>query len=75
MNEIDSYIRRLPKTELHLHLEGTILPSTFVELSRRHDETPLTQAEADAIYQFTDFTGFIEAFKAVTRRMKAAEDY
>ena len=75
MTETDDYIRRLPKAELHLHLEGTILPSTFVELSRRHDETPLTQAEADAIYQFTDFTGFIEAFKAVTRRMKAAEDY
>ncbi|MGP8251328.1 MAG: adenosine deaminase [Terracidiphilus sp.] len=74
-DELSAFIRRLPKAELHLHLEGTILPSTLVELSARHDETPLTQAEADAIYQFTDFTGFIEAFKAVTRRLKAAEDY
>jgi aminodeoxyfutalosine deaminase len=73
--EIQEFIRRLPKAELHLHLEGTILPSTFVELSARHDEKPLTQAEADAIYGFTDFTGFIEAFKAVTRRLKTAEDY
>src|SRR5580692_12807680 len=75
MSGIEDFIKRLPKAELHLHLEGTILPSTLVELSARHDETPLTQAEADAIYQFTDFTGFIEAFKAVTRRLKAAEDY
>jgi aminodeoxyfutalosine deaminase len=75
VSDIESFIKRLPKAELHLHLEGTILPSTLVELSARHDETPLTQAEADAIYQFTDFTGFIEAFKAVTRRLKAAEDY
>ena len=75
MTEIQSFIRRLPKAELHLHLEGTILPSTLVELSARHDETPLTQAEADAIYQFTDFTEFIEAFRAVTRRLKTAEDY
>jgi len=26
-------------------------------------------AEAEALYQFTDFTGFIDAFKAVTRRL------
>jgi len=75
VTEIQEFVRRLPKAELHLHLEGTILPSTFVELSARHDEKPLTQAEADAIYGFADFTGFIEAFKAVTRRLKTAEDY
>jgi aminodeoxyfutalosine deaminase len=75
VTEIETFIRRLPKAELHLHLEGTILPSTLVELSARHDEHPVTQVEADALYAFTDFTGFIEAFKAVTRRLKTAEDY
>jgi len=65
----------MPKAELHLHLEGTILPSTLVELSARHDERPLTLAEAEALYRFTDFTGFLEAFKAVTRRLIGPEDY
>jgi len=32
-------------------------------------------AEAEALYQFTDFTGFIEAFKAVTRRLIGPDDY
>ena len=64
--DLSAFIRRLPKAELHLHLEGTILPSTLVELSARHDAQPLTLPEAEALYQFTDFTGFIEAFKAVT---------
>jgi adenosine deaminase/aminodeoxyfutalosine deaminase len=75
MEDIQSFIRRLPKAELHLHLEGTITPSTLVELSARHDATPITQAKADALYHFTDFTGFIEAFKAVTRRLIGPEDY
>ncbi|HUA92771.1 MAG TPA: adenosine deaminase [Terracidiphilus sp.] len=75
MLEIESFIRRLPKAELHLHLEGTITPSTLVELSERHDARPLTLADAEALYEFTDFTGFIEAFKAVTRLLSGPDDY
>jgi adenosine deaminase/aminodeoxyfutalosine deaminase len=75
VTEIKDFIRRLPKAELHLHLEGTILPSTLVELSARHDARPLTLAEAEALYRFTDFTGFLEAFKAVTGQLIGAEDY
>jgi len=75
MDDISTFIRRLPKAELHLHLEGTVRPSTLVELSARHDAQPMTQAEADALYQFTDFTGFINAFKAVTRQLVHPDDY
>jgi adenosine deaminase/aminodeoxyfutalosine deaminase len=75
MTEITSFIRRLPKAELHLHLEGTILPSTLVELSARHDSVPLTLAEAEALYEFSDFTEFLDAFKAVTRLLIGPEDY
>jgi adenosine deaminase/aminodeoxyfutalosine deaminase len=73
--EIKEFIRRLPKAELHLHLEGTILPSTLVELSARHDTQPLNLAQAEELYRFKDFTGFLESFKAVTRRLVAPEDY
>jgi adenosine deaminase/aminodeoxyfutalosine deaminase len=72
---IEAFIRRLPKAELHLHLEGTILPSTLVELSARHDARPLTLLEAEALYQFSDFTGFLESFKAVTRLLIGPDDY
>jgi adenosine deaminase/aminodeoxyfutalosine deaminase len=75
VTEIESFLRRLPKAELHLHLEGTILPSTLVELSARHDKFPLTPHEAAIIYRFDDFTGFMESYKAVTRRLKFPEDY
>jgi adenosine deaminase/aminodeoxyfutalosine deaminase len=75
MQNIESFIRRLPKAELHLHMEGTILPSTLVELSARHDAHPITLAEAEALYQFTDFTGFLESFKSVTRLLIGPDDY
>jgi aminodeoxyfutalosine deaminase len=75
MSSISAFIRRLPKAELHLHLEGAILPATLIELSARHDALPLTLAEAEALYRFTDFTGFLNAFKAVTAQLLGPEDY
>ena len=75
MTEIERFIRRLPKAELHLHLEGTITPGTLVELSTRHDARPVSLKQAEALYHFTDFTGFIEAFKAVTRLLLSPDDY
>jgi aminodeoxyfutalosine deaminase len=75
MDDIQSFIRRLPKAELHLHLEGTVTPATLVELSQRHDAAPITLPEAEALYHFTDFTGFLLAFKAVSGRLITPEDY
>jgi adenosine deaminase/aminodeoxyfutalosine deaminase len=75
MTDLADFIRRLPKAELHLHLEGTITPATLVELSQRHDRQPLTLSDAGAIYRFTDFSGFLDAFKAVTNRLVTPADY
>ena len=75
MTDIQDFIHRLPKAELHLHLEGTIRPETLVELSARHDALPLTLHDAQALYRFTDFTEFMECFKAVTRRLSDPEDF
>jgi adenosine deaminase/aminodeoxyfutalosine deaminase len=75
VTKIKEFIRRLPKAEVHLHLEGTILPSTLVELSARHDAQPMTPAMAEALYRFSDFTGFLDAFRAVTQQLVTPEDY
>jgi aminodeoxyfutalosine deaminase len=70
-----TWLRNLPKAELHLHLEGSITPATLVELSLRNDPAPLTLAEAAAIYQYHDFPSFLLCFKAVTQRLHTPADY
>ena len=70
-----SWLRSLPKAELHLHLEGTVSPETLVELSKRHDDDQLTLDEARSLYRYTDFTGFLLAFKAVSERLRTPADY
>jgi adenosine deaminase/aminodeoxyfutalosine deaminase len=73
--DIPAWLRGLPKAELHLHLEGTVEPATLVELSRRNDTTPLTLAEAQALYVYADFQAFLMAFKAVSERLQTPEDF
>lgn len=69
------FIRSLPKAELHLHLEGTVDPLTLVELSRRIDPEPFTIEQAQAIYDYDDFTGFIHAFSTVSKRLVGPDEY
>jgi adenosine deaminase/aminodeoxyfutalosine deaminase len=73
--DIPDWLRRLPKAELHLHLEGTITPETLVVLSKRHDAVPLTLEAARALYVYENFLAFLLTFKAVSARLKTVEDY
>jgi aminodeoxyfutalosine deaminase len=69
-----SFIRSLPKAELHLHLEGSITPQTLVELRERHGKQS-TVADAEALYQYKDFLGFLMAFKTLSEDLQTADDY
>src|SRR5579884_1280691 len=69
-----AFIRSLPKAELHLHLEGSVSPHTLVELRERHGKES-TLAEAEALYQYKDFSGFLMAFKTLTEDLQSPEDY
>ncbi|MDE1160737.1 MAG: adenosine deaminase [Acidobacteriaceae bacterium] len=69
------WLQWLPKAELHLHLEGSITPSTLVELSHRNDAVPLTLQQAANIYQYHDFPSFLMSFKGVTERLHTPADY
>lgn len=64
----------LPKAELHLHLEGSIEPSSVCELAARHDED-VSEEEARRRYSYSGFPGFIEAFKWVTGYLRDPEDF
>lgn len=69
------FIRHLPKAELHLHLEGSIEPVTLLELRQRHGVDGATLADAEQLYGFTDFAGFLNSFKEVTGYLRSPDDY
>jgi adenosine deaminase len=66
MNILEA-IRALPKVELHVHILGSIQPSTLLSIIREEGfDTPYTNVE-DIIqrFQYTDFTHFIEVYMEI----------
>jgi aminodeoxyfutalosine deaminase len=73
--EPSRFVLSLPKAELHLHLEGSIEPSTLLELRQRHGMEGASLADVEQLYNFKDFAAFLAAFKDVTSHLRTPEDY
>jgi adenosine deaminase len=73
---LDTFIRRMPKVELHVHLEGSIRPDTLLLLAERNGVTlPATTVEGlRQWYTFTDFPHFVEIYLAISACIRSPED-
>jgi aminodeoxyfutalosine deaminase len=67
-------VASFPKAELHLHLEGSIQPSTVCALTARHG-VEVTQPEVQLRYAYRNFLEFLETFKWVTSFLRDPQDY
>jgi len=67
-------IASLPKAELHLHMEGSMEPTTVVQLAARYDDS-IEAAEVAARYATPDFSAFIQAYLWATSYLRGPQDY
>jgi len=66
VSDLDSYIRALPKAELHLHIEGSLEPEMVFELAKKHGvklKYPSVEALRQA-YNFSDLQSFLDIYYA-----------
>jgi adenine deaminase len=64
MHEIDALIKRLPKCELHIHIEGSLEPELMFALARRNG-VPLKYESVDAVrqaYRFRNLQDFLDIY-------------
>ena len=64
----------IPKVELHCHLEGTVRPSTVVELARKHGRE-LPSDDPTDLYRFSSLDSFLEIFWLVQSLIGDREDW
>jgi adenosine deaminase len=68
------YLRRLPKVELHCHVEGTLRPQTVVDLANKHD-IALPTSDVDQIYSYETIYEFLQIFRLVNSTVIDRDDF
>jgi adenosine deaminase len=76
-DRLPALLRRMPKAELHLHIEGSLEPELMFALARRNGIT-LPYADVDALraaYAFTDLQSFLDLYYAGASVLVTEQDF
>jgi adenosine deaminase len=65
---------RLPKVELHVHVEGTMRPQTVMDLAARNGIV-LPTDDVTELYRYTSLDTFLEVFWLVQSTLGSREDW
>ena len=74
---LDGFIAGMPKTELHLHIEGTLEPELMFALAQRNQvDLPYASVEAlRAAYNFSDLQSFLDLYYAGANVLRTEQDF
>jgi adenine deaminase len=77
MHDMDALIRRLPKCELHIHIEGSLEPELMFALARRNGiRLPYASVEAlRQAYQFRHLQDFLDLYYQGMSVLVTEQDY
>ena len=76
-SDLQPLIRLLPKVELHVHLEGSILPDTLLKLAERRRVT-LPADDPKGVrrwFQFDGFENFVDVYLTCCQCLRDPEDF
>jgi adenosine deaminase len=71
-----AYLRRVPKVELHVHLEGAMRPERLFRILRRHGARSEIRRPEDLafLYRHANFAEFLEHFKFAVLSIRDVQD-
>jgi adenosine deaminase len=77
MTNLDTFIRGIPKAELHMHLEGSIEPQLMLDLATRNGVKLRwdTARELRAAYDFTNLQSFLDLLYEGCRVLTCEDDF
>ena len=74
MDGLARALEALPKVDLHCHVEGTMRPTTVVELARKNG-VPLPTAEPADLYTYSSLDEFLAVFWLVQSTLVDRDDW
>ena len=77
MNDIAKFIREVPKTELHLHIEGTLEPELMFNLAKRNNiKIPYSNIdEVKLAYNFSNLETFLNIYYEGSKVLIKEQDF
>ena len=76
---VSAWIAKMPKAEIHVHLEGTISPETLLTLAQRHNKMDALPSQDIANLQewlaFSSFPDFIEKYMLISDLLRTPKDF
>jgi len=71
------FARRVPKAEIHLHLEGSVELETLARIAGQGGEGPgaTSRARLAGLYKHRDFAGFLQNFRGVCAVIRRPGDF
>ena len=77
MNKIIEFIKKTPKAELHLHIEGTLEPSLLFKLAKKNKiQIPFKSInEIKSAYNFTNLQSFLDIYYQGANVLINEEDF
>ena len=76
-NTIENFIKKVPKTELHLHIEGSLEPELMFKLSKRNKiEIPFKSIEEiKSAYNFSNLDSFLKIYYEGSNVLITEQDF
>jgi adenosine deaminase len=72
---LEGFIRRIPKSELHLHLEGAVSAATFADLAAKNG-VALPEGKATAeLYSYGNLLDFLKVYDLVCASVRDVSDF
>ena len=68
-------IKRLPKAELHCHIEGAAEPALVLAQAEKYRVDASSHVDIHKGYLWSDFTSFLKSYDFVASLFRTPEDY
>jgi adenosine deaminase len=77
VSDVESFVAKLPKAELHLHIEGSLEPELMFSLAKRNDiELKFKSVEeVRAAYAFENLQSFLDIYYEGAKVLIKTQDF